>query len=120
LTEGNFVTSFTSFFDQTMSRSNTITTEDSILLEVSFDDFMQAEKQIPGGFQLAMKNALIRFSHFLTEMTIIQKTESTQRYEYLMARMPQIPNRFQLKQQASFLGMKPETLSRIRNTFSQQ
>lgn len=120
LTEGNFITSFTSFFDQTISRTNTTTTEDSILLEISHEDFKQLQTQISGGLQVAVNNALTRFLHLLTEISIIQKVESAYRYEYLISKMPQIPNRFQLKHQASFLGMKPETLSRIRNTISQR
>ncbi|GAB2816859.1 Crp/Fnr family transcriptional regulator [Ferruginibacter profundus] len=114
LSEGNFVTAFDSFMSQSISKSNIITIEESVVLEISYENFLKLALLYPG-VQKAMENAKSIFMKFLKEFTLISKFESKQRYEFLLTKMPQIANRFLLKDQASFLGMKPETLSRIRN-----
>ncbi|MGG9963421.1 Crp/Fnr family transcriptional regulator [Ferruginibacter sp. SUN106] len=119
LSEGNFVTGFDSFMNQSISKSNIITTEDSVLLEISYKDFLELLLLYPQ-LQIAIDNAKYIFMRFLQEMAVMSKFESKQRYEFLLSKMPQITNRFQLKYQASFLGMKPETLSRIRNEIAKK
>ncbi len=42
------------------------------------------------------------------------KLDALQRYEYIEAKHPEILKRFQLKDVATFLGVTPETLSRLR------
>lgn len=42
------------------------------------------------------------------------KLDALQRYEYMETKHPEILNRFQLKDVATFLGITPETLSRLR------
>lgn len=42
------------------------------------------------------------------------KLDALQRYEYMEKSHPEILNRFQLKDIATFLGVTPETLSRLR------
>lgn len=45
---------------------------------------------------------------------IFLKLDALQRYEYLEKEHPEILKRFQLKDVATFLGVTPETLSRLR------
>lgn len=42
------------------------------------------------------------------------KMDALQRYEYLEKTSPEILNQFQLKDVATFIGVTPETLSRLR------
>ncbi len=54
---------------------------------------------------------------FIEELSIRRmflKLDALQRYEYIETKYPEILKRFQLKDVATFLGITPETLSRLR------
>ncbi|MEM1340259.1 MAG: cyclic nucleotide-binding domain-containing protein [Bacteroidota bacterium] len=45
---------------------------------------------------------------------MLLKMDALQRYEYMEKNFPDVMNRFQLKDLAAFIGVTPETLSRLR------
>ena len=45
---------------------------------------------------------------------MLLKMDALQRYEYIEKNFPNVMNRFQLKDLAAFIGVTPETLSRLR------
>jgi len=54
---------------------------------------------------------------FIEEFSIRRmflKLSATQRYEYMEKQHSEIMQRFQLKDLATFIGVTPETLSRLR------
>ncbi len=112
--ENELILSVNSFFRQKPSYENIQLLEDSVLTSLSFDVFTSLCNKYP------------QFNHvtrFLTEHYYILNEElvysmrmksARERYESLLAGDPGIFQRVALKHIASYLGMKAETLSRLR------
>ncbi len=113
--EHDFVTSFRSFITRTASREYIQVVEDSALWCISKDrlediliEFPELEKLVRLIYEQYYIRLEDRYSnaHFKT---------AAERYEDLIRFSPHIPDRMPLGYIASYLGISPETLSRIRN-----
>ncbi|HMJ70921.1 MAG TPA: Crp/Fnr family transcriptional regulator [Cyclobacteriaceae bacterium] len=112
--ENELIFSVNSFFRQKPSFENIQLLEDSVLTSLSYDALAGLHDKYP------------QFNHvtrFLTEHYYIlnealvysmRMKSARERYESLLASDPQIFQRVALKHIASYLGMKAETLSRLR------
>ncbi len=106
--EGDWVIDHHSFVGQRPSENIIQAFEDSTLLELTMHDLHHLIGQSPAFFMLGkvLENA---------EPT---KEESTkppeEKYRALLKNAPQMVQKFPLKYIASYLGMTPETLSRVR------
>jgi CRP-like cAMP-binding protein len=103
-----------SFTTQQPSASIIHSTEDSEVLELDVHALHQLMKTSDAFFQLG------RIFQFATEPLELQMQYLTprERYAFLLEKKPQLIQRFPLKYIASYLGMAPETLSRVRRKFS--
>lgn len=106
--ENNWVLDHTSFTSQSKSTNNIQAYEDCELLELS----MQSMHEL-----VALSPAFFRLGKILepprNEEKLQLKTPE-ERYIDLMNEKPELIQRFPLKHIASYLGMTPETLSRVR------
>lgn len=116
--EGQFTGSIESLFSQRPARFSIAALEDTTLLELSkpdldylFDTYKNWE----------------RFGRLYAEGLFVYKEKreasllfdsSTTRYENMLRDQPQHMHRIPLKYLASYLGIKPESLSRIRKKIS--
>jgi CRP-like cAMP-binding protein len=112
--ENDLIISVYSFFSQKPSYEYIELLEDATLISVTYQDLESLYGQFP---------EFNYFGRVLTQKYYVRSEErvishrmqsSKQRYEALLAVNPQIFNRAQLKHIASYLGMSPETLSRLR------
>lgn len=109
-----------SFFTQTPSRYNVEALEDSELfcldkpsLEKLYSDIPKFERF----FRILIQNAFIaQQQRIIANMS--QSAE--QRYHDFINRYPQFEKRFPQYQVASYLGIKPESLSRIRRSITKR
>ena len=112
--EKDWMLDYKSFTSQQPSASIIQATEGGEVFELSVYDLHQLMKtsdaffQIGRIFQLALEQQEIQ----------LQYPTPKERYSFLLKTKPQIIQRFPLKYIASYLGMTPETLSRVRRTLS--
>ncbi|RYU96643.1 Crp/Fnr family transcriptional regulator [Emticicia agri] len=103
-----------SFFSQKPSLTNIQTLEDTETIVIRHEDIHKLYNQfheIERLGRLLAEQYLVQ----IEEMKIILQTLSArQRYEYLLQNKPDFIKRIPLKYLASFLGIKLETLSRVR------
>jgi CRP-like cAMP-binding protein len=90
-------------------------TEDSELLELNIYDLHRLIKESDSYFQL------MRILKIATETpeSSPEKLSPKEKYIELINNKPNVVEKFQLKHIASYLRITPETLSRIRQSFSQ-
>jgi CRP/FNR family transcriptional regulator, anaerobic regulatory protein len=118
--ENELIISVNSFFRQNPSYENIELMEDSTLITIKYDHLAELYKRHP------QFNFVTRV---LTEQYYIKSEEraysmrmktARERYELMLSGDPQIFQRVPLKHIASYLGMKAETLSRIRSRMRYQ
>jgi CRP-like cAMP-binding protein len=112
--ENSFCGSLASFSLQQPSRFNVVAMEESKIYALAKEDLYRLYDKHPGIQKigrLSIENMFIRKE--LREASFLLDT-AQQRYENLLAQYPSIVNRVPLKYLASYIGIKAETLSRIR------
>ncbi len=112
--EGWWLGDYESYMLEAPSRYNVEMLEDAQLLVVSKAEMELLLDSIPA-LALTIKN-LDRHSAIATQQRILNAISHTaeQRFEWLMATYPSFLQRFPQGMIASYLGISPETLSRIR------
>jgi CRP-like cAMP-binding protein len=88
--------------------------EDCEFLELPFDQLQQLYQQSIYIERIGRRMAEEEFIEEFSMRRMFLKLDALQRYEYLENKHPEILQRFQLKDVATFLGVTPETLSRLR------
>lgn len=112
--KGEWVMEYKSFMSQQPSQHIIQATADSEVLGLSMWDFHDLARRAEVFFQmgrileLAIQNQDFQHNRLTPE----------QKYELLLASKPALLQHFPLKHIASYLGMTPETLSRIRKKIS--
>lgn len=112
--ENKFVSAFASFITQTPSAESVQALEDSELLRISQSDFYNLVDTNPVFAKLYRKS--LEQSQVISTWrigTMISMT-AKERYEDLLAKMPQVTLRLCNKHVASFLGITQESLSRLK------
>ncbi|EAY31337.1 Crp/Fnr family transcriptional regulator [Microscilla marina] len=113
--ENFFCAPFSSFIHSTPSFESLIALENTHLIEINKVDFFALVETIPG-INLVYRKVL-EAAYLLTEKHnyILQNYPATERYQTLvMHDHPTLLQRVPLKYIASYLGINPETLSRVR------
>ncbi|HEX3006259.1 MAG TPA: Crp/Fnr family transcriptional regulator [Bacteroidales bacterium] len=112
--DNSWISDLKSFFSQSPSKYNIEALEDSNLLRISYERFEQLLIEIPRLeryfrilFQKAYINALERLNSTMWETAM-------DRYNEMLKENPEIFQRVPLVYIASYLGITPESLSRIR------
>jgi CRP-like cAMP-binding protein len=112
--EGDIIVSVYSFFSRNPSFENIEVLEDSILQSINWDQLQDIYKRYP---EFNQTGRLITEHYYIKseERAInLQTLTAKQRYERLLLSYPGILQKATLGQIATFLGIKQETLSRIR------
>lgn len=114
LTEEHFFADLKSFLHQQPSKLNIKFAELSIVMEVNHNDFKSFIAENPE-FSTMVMRIMSNVTAAITNFNMTLKLPGRTRYEKLLHLQPQLFNRFLLQDIASFLGVKQETLSRIRS-----
>jgi CRP-like cAMP-binding protein len=103
-----------SFFSQKPSLTHIQALEDTRTIVLKYDDI----QQLYGRFHEIERLGRIITEQYLVQIEemkiILQTLTARQRYQYLLQHKPEFVQRIPLKYLASFLGIKLETLSRVR------
>jgi len=113
--ENNWITDLGSFYSEKPSELTIDALEDTMVLKITHDDlitiYTQAQK-FHRIFRVLIENAYVGIQKRLLQ-TISSTAED--RYQYFIDTYPHLANRLPQTQIASFLGITPEFLSRLRN-----
>lgn len=113
--ENNWINDLGSFHGLRPSSLNIDAIEDTVLLQISRDDLISLYLDSPKFdriFRVLIENAYVRLQERLLQ-TISSTAE--ERYQTFLELYPHLTNRLSQVQIASFLGITPEFLSRLRN-----
>lgn len=113
--EGRWVTDMKSFTDRTLSETGIKTLENSVLLVFS-DTSIQALTDEDPKCALLLKNVYdnISLTKVVQHGVDLRTLTATERYEKFVAENPRLANRIPLYYIAAHLGIRPQSLSRIR------
>lgn len=113
--EGDFVASFDSLYKRTPSLFNLESMEPSALTAIEREDFYELIHHHPSLRQLYEEKLIDRFQAYQQLFLSRIKNTPQQRYEELLKEYPHIVQRVPQHYIASYLGITPVSLSRIRN-----
>jgi len=118
--ENYWINDLGSFYSEKPSELNIDALEDTMVLQISHDDLISLYTQAPKFHRIF--RVLIENSYVSLQKRLLQTISSTaeDRYQYFLETYPHLANRLSQTQIASFLGITPEFLSRLRNKLSKQ
>jgi signal-transduction protein with cAMP-binding, CBS, and nucleotidyltransferase domain len=116
-TDHQFVTSLSSFFEQSPSFEIFQACEETIVYSISYDD-EQLLIQYPLFSNFHIKQLRLYLSKINEFHHLYRAMNAQERYLYLLNSFPQIIIKAKLKYVASMIGVSQETLSRIRASIS--
>jgi len=113
--EGEFITAYPSFLSQSPSRQVVDALEDSTVLVLKRDDINGLYDRFHSIERLGRRLAeeILIGSQSRTALFILDTAE--QRYDWLVSHRPGLIDRIPQYLLASYIGIKPESLSRIRS-----
>ena len=111
-------TSQYSFSTRKPATENIQTIEDCTLLQVTYGDLQTLYEQIPN-WRKFIQSVIQEVSHFTEEILTELQTETAEnRYRRMLTEEPAMIQRIPLKYLASYLGIAPQSLSRIRKNLT--
>lgn len=113
-TEGQPVTSFTSFSNQTPSKHYLVCAEDCILTLGTQETIDDMSSKIPGLESIILQEVEKTTGQAQDEFAAFVISSPEERYLNLLETRPDLLNRIPQHQIASYLGITPESLSRIK------
>lgn len=113
--ELEFVADFPSFSQRGFSIQNIQAIEDCELLVTNYDGIQRIYNELQNGNLIGRKVMEHRFSIMMNQLLSIYMNTPKQRYEYFIENYGNIAQRIPQYLIASYVGIKPESLSRIRN-----
>jgi CRP-like cAMP-binding protein len=114
ITPDTFVSSFTSFLTNTPTHENISAIEDSVLMVISKKEIEILSEEIP---KIHIWRRVIAENLFITmekRIAMLQSQSAHERYEKMLKDNPDIILSVPLQYTASFLGITPQHLSRLR------
>jgi CRP-like cAMP-binding protein len=110
----NFISSFTSFLTNTPANENISALEDCVLRVISKKDLEELCERVP---KIQIFRRIIAENLFITmekRIFMLQSQSAHERYENMLKNNPDIILSVPLQYTASFLGITPQHLSRLR------
>jgi CRP-like cAMP-binding protein len=114
VTPDNFISSFTSFLTNTPTTENISAIEESTLMIISKDELETLSEDVP---KIHIFRRIIAENLFITmekRIAMLQSKTAHERYERMLNENPDIILSVPLQYTASFLGITPQHLSRLR------
>jgi CRP-like cAMP-binding protein len=112
--EGNYITEYTSFVSRQPTIDNIVAMEEAEILQLSYSDIQIIYDKAPvwQKFGRLMAEYVLTFISSRNKSLLFNTPE--ERYLKLMKERPKVIERIPQHYIASYLGIKPESLSRIR------
>lgn len=112
--EGNFVTALPSFIDQKPADEYLQTIKRSELLRISRKDFYKLVHQLPGFAKIYTEILELGFIVAQKRIYGFQSFDALEKVQWIIKNQPQLLQLVSNKLVASYLGISPSTLSRIK------
>jgi len=112
--EGNFVCSYESFLDHSPSTKIIQAIEDTTMLIINYQELQQFYAGIKGGQKFGRLVAEQIFVESVKQLTSMYTDPPEQRYRNFLATYPDLQQRIPQYHISSYVGVKPQSLSRIR------
>ncbi len=116
--ESNFVCNNESFIPQTPSTKIIQALEDCQLLQISYDDLQVFHQSINQGERFGRLVIEQVFIETLQDLSSFHTDTPEYRYEKFLKKHPDLQQRISQYHIASYVGVKPQSLSRIRKRIS--
>jgi len=116
--EDYWVGDMNSLMNREPAKMNVQALEDSTIMAINSRDFQSLIKTCPGFSEFTRIKRLKAYDAVLEHSVDVNESAET-RYEKLLQRYPKISQRVPLYHMASYLGITPESLSRIRKNLYQ-
>ncbi len=118
--ENDVMTSIFSFIDETPSTMQIQCIEAGEVLCFKHQDFVYINKLYPGLAPAFHRLMLKRYHNMLDEKSRMITNDATTRYLKFMDRYKSVEERLPLKDIASYLGIRQQSLSRLRSKMDQE
>lgn len=112
--EGNFVAALPSFIDQKPAEEFMQTIENCELLKISRTDFYALVETVPGFAKIYTEILELGFIVAQKRIYGFQGFDALEKIQWIIKNQPQLLLRVSNKMVASYLGISPSTLSRIK------
>jgi len=112
---GEFVVAIGSFYDQVPSEDCIIAMEDCVVYYMSKAEYDYTRRRYLEFGYIASELLAKYLKIFHGHTRFIRKHQVAERYQLLLQRMPDLVNRVPVAALATWLGMEPDTLSKIRS-----
>lgn len=118
--EGDFITVYESFIKKGISTQSIQALEDTLLLVITSDDLQTMFQNLPDGNKLGKILIENRFIELAKQLLSIYLHNAEQRYLHFLKTYPDLVNRIPQYYISSFVGVKPQSLSRIRKRLTKR
>ncbi len=118
--EGEFIAEYQSFLNQTESIQAIQAIEDTTLLVTDYDGLQTIYNQTKNGNLIGRIVIEYRFGHLMRQLLSIYMHSPEERYLHFLKTFPDLVQRVPQYYIASYVGVKPESLSRIRKRLTDQ
>lgn len=115
---GEFVTAFYSLITGTPSVVTIEFLEDAKVIAISYSDLEVFYQNSFHGATVGRKMAEMQYAHRLEKEMELLSLTAEERYVRLLERNPELVAAISVKHLSSFLGIQPESLSRIRKQYA--
>jgi CRP-like cAMP-binding protein len=113
-TENQWLTAIRSFINRQPSNEILCAIEPTIVLAINREDFQTMVDNVPP-FEMIYRTLLEQsYSNSIQRVTTLLSMDALERLNWLLAKDPLIFTRFSNRLIASYLGLSPETLSRLK------
>ncbi len=113
-TEGDWITDYDSYLNKTPSRLALIAVEDSVMLQLDRTSLEKMIEQNPKFERLVRMVNEHQFNRLQRCLITLLSNNAEERYRDFIQKYPGLANRIPQYQIATFIGITPEYLSRIR------
>lgn len=118
--EGEFIAEYQSFLNQTESIQAIQAIEDTTLLVTDFEGLQSIYNKTKNGNLIGRIIIEYRFGHLMRQLLSIYMHNPEERYLHFLKTFPDLVQRIPQYYIASYVGVKPESLSRIRKRLAGQ
>lgn len=116
--EQSWVSYIKSFSTQTIGEMNIVALEDSVVYCVSYDNLQELFKQYPQFMSLQLKDVEEALVEAIQHANDLANLTAQERYHKLLEKHPTWAQRVPQYHLAAYLGIRPQSLSRIRKNSS--
>lgn len=112
--EGQWMTNIESFSKQNPSKEFYRTLEPTEFLAIDRDSFFQLIGKVPEFMEAYRQILEVSYSHSINRINSFNAMDALERLQWVREYQPQILTRLSSKIIASYIGVSPETLSRLK------